>query len=556
MVRKLSLSVLGGVLVVVLAAAALSLTLPRLAAAESESCPMAWLDQNCNGIIDIADLFTVIDLYFSGDPIPAPDPAPPGTPTPTPTLSAATPTPATPEPTAVAPTPTATPEPTAVAPTPTATPEPAPVTAQLSYMINRVRPAIVRVVRPSGGQGSGVIFKVDPSYGYVLTNQHVTGYDQTVTVTVEDTTELEGTVLGVDVGRDLAVVRIVCPDCFHIDFGDSTTLELGDDVVALGYPLDRTLPRAVDGDGNRIIVPGSMTVTKGIVSAFRYDTANDVQLVQTDTPINAGNSGGPLLSLDGEIMGINTFTYLNTQNVNFAILETTVQEHLDTLLGGTSPPEEPDDSYWEWQTLLGPSAGHLHHDADSYFESVWWDVGIKDVAASAWFENPYDAAQSRFSHGFIVRRKAGEPFLTFIVGAGGADRFWWLTERNGSDSRAIAEGSVDNLRTGEAAKNHLAVAVVGRYAAFAVNGELVTDSEGGDLFDVGDGTGAGDVYVVTGYFADTEVAGEITHFENFRIQWLVGGGSLSSDESMGAIKEGWQSMYEERAELEAAEPER
>ena len=513
MVRKLSLSVLGGVLVVVLAAAALSLTLPRLAAAESESCPLAWLDQNCNGIIDIGDLFTVIDLYFSGDPIPAtePDPAPP---------------------------------------------EPPPVSAQLSDMITRVRPAIVRVVSPSGWQGSGVIFKVDPSYGYVLTNQHVTGYDQTVTVTVEDTTEYEGTVLGVDVGRDLAVVRIVCPDCFHIDFGDSTTLELGDDVVALGYPLDRTLPRAVDGDGNRIIVPGSMTVTKGIVSAFRYDTANDVQLVQTDTPINAGNSGGPLLSLDGEIMGINTFTYLNTQNVNFAILETTVQENLDTLLGGTSPPEEPDEPYWEWQTLLGPSAGHLHHDADSSIESVWWDVGIKDVAASAWFKNPYDAAQSGFSHGFIVRRKAGEPFLVFVVLGNPSGNSWGLLERKGSDSRTIAHGSVDNLRTGEAAHNHLAVAVAGRYAAFAVNGELVADSGGGDLFDVGDGTGAGDVYVVTGYIIDTEVAGEITHFENFRIRGLVGGGSLSIDESMGAIKEGWQPVYEERAELEAAEPER
>ena len=115
---------------------------------------------------------------------------------------------------------------------------------------------------------------------------------------------------------------------------------------------------------------------------------------------------------------------------------------------------------------------------------------------------------------------------------------------------------MDNLRTGEAAGNHLAVAVAGRYAAFAVNGELMTDSGGGDVFDVGEGTGAGGVNVITGYFRDTEVAGEITQFEDFRIRWLVGGGSLSSDESMGAIKEGWQPMYEERAELEAAEPER
>ena len=70
--RILPLSLLGGVLVVVLTAAVLSLALPRLAAAQGESCSMDWLDQNCNGIIDIADLFNVIDLYFSGDAIPAP----------------------------------------------------------------------------------------------------------------------------------------------------------------------------------------------------------------------------------------------------------------------------------------------------------------------------------------------------------------------------------------------------------------------------------------------------------------------------------------------------
>ena len=70
--RILPLSLLGGVLFIVLTAAALSLALPRLAAAQGESCSLDWLDQNCNGIIDIADLFNVIDLYFSGDAIPAP----------------------------------------------------------------------------------------------------------------------------------------------------------------------------------------------------------------------------------------------------------------------------------------------------------------------------------------------------------------------------------------------------------------------------------------------------------------------------------------------------
>ena len=71
MSRTLTLSLWGGLLIVVLTAVALSLALPRLAEAQGESCSLEWLDQNCNGVVDITDLFNVIDLYFSGDPIPA-----------------------------------------------------------------------------------------------------------------------------------------------------------------------------------------------------------------------------------------------------------------------------------------------------------------------------------------------------------------------------------------------------------------------------------------------------------------------------------------------------
>ena len=74
MTRILTLSVLGGVFVVVLAAAALSLVLPRVAAAQGHTSSLIWPDSNGNGIIDIAELFDVIDFYFSGDPIPAPEP--------------------------------------------------------------------------------------------------------------------------------------------------------------------------------------------------------------------------------------------------------------------------------------------------------------------------------------------------------------------------------------------------------------------------------------------------------------------------------------------------
>ena len=145
----------------------------------------------------------------------------------------------------------------------------------LGDVIARVRPSIVKV-KNSIGQGSGVIHKTDAKYAYIVTNQHVVGHDETVTVTVKDTNSLEGEVLGVDAARDLAVVKIPCTDCTALAFGDSENLRQGDTVVAVGYPRDRIQPKDTP---KRIINPSSISVSTGIVSAFRYDSENDRQLV-------------------------------------------------------------------------------------------------------------------------------------------------------------------------------------------------------------------------------------------------------------------------------------
>ena len=464
------------------------------------------IDDYFDGEIFISDLFSIIDLYFSGEQVGS------GTPT--------------------------------------------AGSRQISDMIARVRPAIVKVVRPSGAQGSGVIFKLDADYAYLLTNQHVTKYEQTVSVTVENTAEYTGTVLGVDVGRDLAVVRIDCPRCSHIGFGDSTTLNLGDDVVALGYPLDRYLPRAVDAEGNRIIVPGSITVTKGIVSAFRYDTENDRRLVQTDTPINPGNSGGPLLSLDGEIMGINTFSIVGpgSENVNFAILETTVQEQLSTLLAGTDTPKAPTDpAEGYWSTILGSVSGHLHHDADNRFEYVRWNIGVKDLSVSALFENPYAHSTEReFSYGFTLRGRAGEPFLVFAVTSLGD---WALIEQDESDIRTIASGGFADLRVGDGQFNHLSVVAIGNYVGMSINGELLVSDDGRSVFDIGDRTGPGFVAAVTGYYANSEVAGEITHFQDLYVSAFHGFDVEAAMERLGEVEGGWQATHTERLDPDGIEAE-
>ena len=243
--------------------------------------------------------------------IPTPTLVPTATPTPTP-LPTATPTPT--------PLPTATPT-----PRPTPTKDPA---ASLSVTVKQVRPAVVRI-QTSSVFGFGVIFETQGQTGYVVTNHHVVEGEVQVSVIVNDSTTYSGSVLGTDSVRDLAVVSICCARFQALPFGNAAALQPGNEVVAIGYALG---------------LPGEATVTRGIVSAVRYDSTHRSDVIQTDAAINPGNSGGPMLSLSGEILGINTFRYDESQSgrptegLGFAISGTTVQQQIPTLLAGAPAP--------------------------------------------------------------------------------------------------------------------------------------------------------------------------------------------------------------------------
>jgi S1-C subfamily serine protease len=138
--------------------------------------------------------------------------------------------------------------------------------------------------------GSGVI--IDARRGHVLTNAHVIRDATDITVTLKDRRSFKARLLGSDTSADIAVLRIPPISAPQLRFGDSSALEVGDFVVAIGNPF---------GIGQ--------TVTSGIVSAVgRGGIAGDTLggLIQTDASINPGNSGGPLVNLAGEVVGINT----------------------------------------------------------------------------------------------------------------------------------------------------------------------------------------------------------------------------------------------------------
>jgi serine protease Do len=149
---------------------------------------------------------------------------------------------------------------------------------------------------PRQGSGSGFIISAD---GYVLTNNHVVQDATRVTVTLTDRRQFEATVVGRDPNTDVAVLKIEGSDLPTVVLGDSDPLEVGDWVLALGYPLslgETVTAGIVSAKGKNI---GIMRRNQDAVAPLEH-------FIQTDAAINPGNSGGPLVNLRAEVVGINT----------------------------------------------------------------------------------------------------------------------------------------------------------------------------------------------------------------------------------------------------------
>ena len=155
------------------------------------------------------------------------------------------------------------------------------------------------------GAGSGVILSSD---GYVVTNHHVVEDAKEITVTLPDKREFSGTVVGLDPQTDLAVIKVDATDLPFIQWGDSSQLQVGEYVLAVGNPFGL-----------------NSTVTLGIVSALGRGGMGITQyedFIQTDAAINPGNSGGALVNTRGELVGINTAIFSRTggyQGIGFAV---------------------------------------------------------------------------------------------------------------------------------------------------------------------------------------------------------------------------------------------
>lgn len=187
----------------------------------------------------------------------------------------------------------------------------------LKGIVAKVQPSVVTVnvmaTDGTGDTGSGSIIKSDSTGSYIVTNNHVidaltvAGNQYSLTVDLNNGSNVPATLVGRDISYDLAVLHIATPNQPVIPLGDSSTISVGDSVIAFGSPLGLT-----------------GTVTAGIVSAINRPvttqsanatTQSYVDAIQTDAAINPGNSGGPLTDSSGRIIGINSAIASNTGGV-------------------------------------------------------------------------------------------------------------------------------------------------------------------------------------------------------------------------------------------------
>jgi S1-C subfamily serine protease len=207
--------------------------------------------------------------------------------------------------------------------------------ADIQEVLAKVQPAVVAIqtrslslgdfLRPEPAEGAGTGFVISPD-GVIVTNNHVVANAQSIDVVFGNNTTKPAQILGRDASADLAVLKVDGTGLQAATLGDSDRLVVGDDVLAIG---------------NALALKGGPSVTRGIVSARDRTIVaeNGIRLenvIQTDTAINRGNSGGPLVNADGEVVGINTAVAGDAQNIGFSIAITQARPIIEELRTGST----------------------------------------------------------------------------------------------------------------------------------------------------------------------------------------------------------------------------
>lgn len=233
---------------------------------------------------------------------------------------------------ALAPLPTATAPPLPAAPVAVTLPPPSALTTlpSISNLVERVNPTVASIAVESvtrgvffdfndEGAGSGVVIRDD---GYIVTNYHVVQNADEIAVSLPSGDNYTAKIVGQDLITDLAVIKVDTEEPLPTaKLVSSDTVDVGDWVVAVG---------------NSLALKGGPTVTLGIISAKgrTIDTQHGVlyDMIQTDAAINDGNSGGPVVNMNGDVIGISTAIYRQAQGIGFAVSSTVAAPIIDSLI--------------------------------------------------------------------------------------------------------------------------------------------------------------------------------------------------------------------------------
>jgi len=180
-------------------------------------------------------------------------------------------------------------------------------------LTSSAREAVVRI-KTDIGSGTGFIIDSD---GTIVTNNHVVRDVTDVTVYLNDKTSYPATIVKRDMIHDIAVIKINAENVHFLEFGDLSQVGLGQQVFVLGYPLDAK----------------NISVTSGLISSIDYDSGRNITWIQTDSAVNPGNSGGPLLDLQGKVIGVVSVKMVGVgiEGIGFAISTNTVNTYAEEL---------------------------------------------------------------------------------------------------------------------------------------------------------------------------------------------------------------------------------
>ena len=384
-------------------------------------------------------------------------------------------------------------------------------------------------MRISGTTGSGSGFIVDAD-GYILTNEHVINGQSRITVVFNNGTRLTARLVSSDATRDIALLKVTAAGALTV-LPFATSVREGEEVVALGHPLS---------------LGESLTVTKGIVSAFR--TSSGVSYIQTDAAINPGNSGGPLINTNGEVVGMNTSVERDiqgrdyfAQGIGFAIKFDVLSDRLISMKSGSNPSSTPIPTQRAAATqmphyVFGPKSGSIEHDLDDGLIDVHQaNVWLSDGIIEARFFNPYSTSEGSWSNGFVFRRGRSNTFHAIVMSSYG---MWYHVLRTGDvDSEQDLATKFSNLiNTNQNGSNLIRIITRGSKGWLFINSEFVSKLDLSGL------TTGGDVLAAGAYYRNDAIVGKSTRFEDFtirRISKVYGpnSGSIQHNPDDGFIEE-------------------